>query len=198
MQLLKYLNTLLLCALGTLALPTGHNADSTLTAREGKAVNPVKPGADPAAELAYWNSQPGVPSVGMAVGLYIFEGVKPRDKSVDSTLPKLVVDGMNAAQANHHTLIGVIVSLQVSGPPKKRITTLGVSSVVAWDIAVQKDTDKMIAGRYAGSTWKRTLATKVQYKYVGKAKSGYAAAVNTIGKTMNSEILFVTLTLAQT
>lgn len=88
---------------------------------------------------------------------------------------------MNAAGANHHYLIGVIVTEKTTGPKKNQVTTRDATSVVAWDIGVKANTaDTMVLAR-SSSTWKRTLAPKVTYKYIGKAKSATSPAINTIG-----------------
>ena len=117
------------------------------------------------------------------MGLHLFQGTLPRDKADDSKYSKLIVDGMNAARANHHYLIGVSVTDKESGPPKKRVTTRD-ATVVAWDISVKGGTEDTMVLSKASTAWARSRAPKVTYRYLKKAKSDKTPAINTIGKTI--------------
>lgn len=186
MQLLKHLTALLLCAAGASALPSGYDTAST-TPEEPTDSLAARDTPTLGTELQFWNSQPGAPSGGLGLGQYLFQGTLPRDKSGDAAYPELIVKGMNAAGANHHYLIGVIVADKTTGPKNKKVTTREASSVVAWDIAV-KDADTMVLQK-AASEWKRALATKVKYTYLGKAKSDTAPAISKIGTAATSSYL---------
>lgn len=182
MQLLKHLTTLLLCVTSACAFPAGYD-DTVSVDLETRAGTSSTASTAPkiGTELAWWNKQSGVPSSGLGLGLYLFQGTLPRDTSGDSKYSKLIVDGMNAAKANHHYLIGVIVTDKTTGPKGKQVTTRDVTSVVAWDIAVQAGTEDTMVIAKSSSAWKRTMAPTVTYKYYGKAKSDSSPAINTIG-----------------
>lgn len=182
MQLLKSLTAIILCVAGVSAIPSGYDTNSELQRREDHTSQLAKR-VDPTigAELKYYNAQSGVPAGGLTVGLHLFQGTLPRDKSGDSAQTALIVAGMDAAQANHHYLIGVTVSDTESGPPKKRVTTRDAKPVVAWDMSVtgtDKDTTVLSKSSIA---WDRARAPKVTYRYIKKTSKA-APAINTLGK----------------
>lgn len=175
MQFLKHLTTLFLCAAGISAIPSGY--DTSSTPEEHKDIIAARTTPTGESELQFWNSQPGVPSGGLGLGQHLFQGTLPRDTSKDAKLPKILVEGMNAAKANHHYLIGVIVT-EDKGPKSKSAAPRKARSV-AWDVNIE-GTDTMILAK-SSTEWKRSRAPTVTYKYIGKAKSDTSPAINKIG-----------------
>lgn len=176
MQLLRHLTSLLLCAAGISAIPSGYAPSSQVEERETTLLERTDPTIG--TELQFWNQQPGVPTGGLGLGLYLFQGTLPREKSKDSTYSKLIVEGMDAAKANHHYLIGVLVADTPSGPPKKQVITRD-ATVTAWDIAVS-GADTMVLSKSA-TQWKRAQSPLVTYTYLKKAKSDKPSDISTKG-----------------
>lgn len=175
MQLIQHLSTLLLCATGIWAIPSGYNTPpQQIEERVGTTTATSETVIDP--ELKYWNSVSGVPTGGLEKGLYLFQGTLPRDNSGDSSLPALIVEGMNAVNANHHYLISISVTEDTV--TKTKVTTRK-AAVAAWDIAVE-GTDTMVLSKSA-TNWKRAKAPTVTYKYLKKAKSDKTANISKKG-----------------